>query len=390
MYTEINSPKVVLYISTGLSTGGAERMLYNLLSKTNRLRFEPIVVSLLDRGTWGDRIEALNIPVYTVGMKRGMPTPPAFLRLMQLISQTEPDLIQGWMYHGNLAAQLATVFRQKRIPVLWSIHNSADALVSEKKMTEAVVKFGAQLSKYPANITFVSRTSKSQHEVLGYSSANACVIPNGFDTSLFTPSIEAKSSVRLELGLSSNCFLIGLICRYHPMKDHANFIQAAALLLKDRSDVHFILAGTEVNSENHSLQQLIQNLEISNHIHLLGERKDISRLTAALDIASSASAYGEAFPMVVGESMSCAVPCVVTDVGDSAWIVGNTGKVVPPRNSEALANAWKELIEMGEEYRQALGKAARARIIECFGLETVVSQYEAVYENALLNNKSEK
>lgn len=174
------------------------------------------------------------------------------------------------------------------------------------------------------------------------------------------------------------------------MKDHANFIQAAALLLKDRSDVHFILAGTEVNSENHSLQQLIQNLEISNHIHLLGERKDISRLTAALDIASSASAYGEAFPMVVGESMSCAVPCVVTDVGDSAWIVGNTGKVVPPRNSEALANAWKELIEMGEEYRQALGKAARARIIECFGLETVVSQYEAVYENALLNNKSEK
>lgn len=379
-----SSKKVVLYVITGLYTGGGERMLYNLLSKINRDRFSPVVLSLLDRGTWGDRIEALGVPVHTIDMKRGKPTTTAFWRLTQIVSQIEPDLIQGWMYHGNLAAQVAAVFNHKKIPVLWSIHNSADSLVSENKMTEAVIKFGAWISKYPAKVAFVSRTSKLQHEALGYSFSNSCVIPNGFDTSVFTPSSEARLSVRFELKLPDNSFIIGLICRYHPMKDHANFIQAAALLLKNYPAVHFILAGTEVNSENHNLQNVIKHLEICHHIHLLGERKDIPRLTAALDISTSASAYGEAFPMVVGEAMSCGVPCVVTDVGDSGWIVGKTGRVVPPRNPEALVNAWKELIERSSEGRETLGKAARQRIIENFSLDSVVDQYEKLYEGVQL------
>lgn len=376
----------IIYVTTGLHTGGGERMLYNLLSKINRERFSAVVVSLIDRGTWGDRIEALGVPVHTVDMKRGKPTPAALWRLINIVRQLKPDLIQGWMYHGNLAAQIASIFSGRKTPVLWSIHNSADSLTSENKMTEIVIKSGASLSKSPKKIAFVSRISKFQHEKLGYFSGNGCVIPNGFDTLLFTPSDEARLAIRLELGLAEHCFLIGLICRYHPMKDHANFIQAAALLLKDYPDVHFTLAGTEVNSENYVLQQLIQDLGISNNIHLLGERSDIPRLTAALDIVSSSSAYGEAFPMVVGEAMSCGVPCVVTDVGDSAWIVGDTGTVVPPKNSESLANAWQELIELGAEGRQTLGKAARERIIKCFALESVVEQYEKLYENVLLKN----
>ena len=165
------------------------------------------------------------------------------------------------------------------------------------------------------------------------------------------------------------------------MKDHANFLRAAALLLKEFPDVHFILIGSGVDRENQVLHQLIQDLGLFNRIHLLGERSDMPCLTTALDIATSASAYGEAFPLVVGEAMSCEVPCAVTDVGDSAWIIGNTGRVVPPRDSEALANAWKDLIELGAKGREALGKAARARIIEHFSLDAVVAQYERLYEN---------
>jgi glycosyltransferase involved in cell wall biosynthesis len=167
------------------------------------------------------------------------------------------------------------------------------------------------------------------------------------------------------------------------MKDHTNFLHAAALLLKSYPDVHFVLVGREVHTENKVLKNLIQDLGISQHIHLLGERRDMNRLTAALDIACSASAYGEGFPNVIGEAMSCGVPCAVTDVGDSGWIVGNTGRVVPPRSPEALAHAWKELIVLGSEGREILGKAARARIIECFSLDSVVHQYESLYESAL-------
>jgi len=385
-----NSPKKIslLYITTDLTTGGAERMLYNLLSKIDRLRFEPVVVSLMDRGTWGDRIENLGIPVYTINLNQGKPTVDAIWRLMRYVHHLKPNLIQGWMYHGNLAAQLANVFLWGKIPVFWSIHHSINSLNQEKRMTVAIINFCAVISKFTNKIIFVSKNSQIQHEAIGYSSSHSCVTPNGFDTLVFQPSSTAKLSVRAELGLAKECLLIGLIGRYHPMKDHPNFMRAAALLAAKNPDVHFILAGTELDSKNQGLLQLIQELGLINQIHLLGERHDIPRITAALDILTLASAYGEAFPLVVGEAMACGVPCVVTDVGDSAWLVGNTGRVVPPRNSEALASAWQELLVLNSESRNALGDAARTRIIDNFSLDFVVDQYESLYESALFHNKT--
>lgn len=377
----------ILYITTGLSTGGAERMLYNLLSRIDRQWFSPAVVSLMDRGTWGTRIESLDIPVYTAGLKPGVAKPVAIWKLVRLVQKLQPDLIQGWMYHGNLVAQLVSVLSLLKIPVFWSIHHSISSLESEKSLTVKIIKLCSYLSRLTDRVVFVSQASKLQHEVLGYNRNNNCVIPNGFDVSLFVPSLEDKFSVKSELGLAQEMIIIGGIGRYHPMKDHANFFQAAALLLKKYSDVHFLLIGTEVDPQNMYLIKLIEELKLGDNVHLLGERTDIPRLTASLDISTVASAYGEAFPLVVGEAMSCGVPCVVTDVGDSAWIVSDTGKVVPPKNPEALARAWQELIELGTDGREALGKAARTRIIECFSLDAIVSQYEELYASVIAQKK---
>jgi len=374
----------IVYTIVGLTTGGAEVMLYRILTKINRERFSPSVVCLMDHGTLGDRIEALGIPVYTLGMKAGgIPTPNVIWKLVKIIREIKPDLIQGRMYHGNLAAQFAKVFCGMEIPVFWSIHYSIYSLDAEKKMTQAVIKLGAPISKFAKQVFYVSKISKTQHEALGYDAGNGYVIPNGTDTSLFTPSVEARVSVRQELGLPSTSFLIGSIGRYHPMKDHANFIKAAALFGKNYPDSHFIMAGNQVDFTNKALYQLIEELGIDDRIHLLGERSDMPRLMAALDIMASASAYGEAFPNVIVEAMSCGIPCVVTDVGDSGWIVGNTGWVVPPKNPEALAEAWQEAIELGSEGREKLRKAARSRIIECFSLDSIVAEYEKLYETAM-------
>lgn len=166
----------ILYATTGLYTGGAERMLYNLLSKINRERFSPVVVSLMDHGTWGDRIAALDIPVHAVGMKPGTPTPMAAWRLIQIVRQLKPNLIQGWMYHGNLAAQLAGIFCSQEIPVLWDIQNSIYSLSDEKRVTAAVIKLCAWLSRFPKKVIFVSQISKTQHEALGYCSENLSLI----------------------------------------------------------------------------------------------------------------------------------------------------------------------------------------------------------------------
>jgi len=374
----------IVYTIVGLTTGGAEIMLYRILSKINRDLFSPYVVCLMDRGTLGDRIEALGIPVYTLGMKTaGAPTPNVIWKLVNIIREIKPDLIQGWMYHGNLAAQFASLFVGKQIPVFWNIQGTVYSLKLEKQMTAAIIKLSAYLSRFTSKVIHVSQVGKIQHEALGYDKKNGCVIFNTVDTSLFVPSEAARADIRAELGLPENAFLIGLVCRYHPMKDHANFLQAAAHLLQEYPDIHFALVGTGVVKENESLYQTIEQLGISHRTYLLGERSDMPRITAALDIASSASAYGEGWPLIVGEAMSCGVPCTVTDVGDSGLIVGNTGWVVPPKNPEALAKAWQESIELGAEGREALGKAARTRVIECFSLDSVVASYERLYESAM-------
>jgi glycosyltransferase involved in cell wall biosynthesis len=380
----------IIYVTTGLDTGGAEIMLYNLLSRINRGCFNPVVISLRDRGTVGDRIAALGVPVYALDLQQGIPTASAIWRLIRIVRQVKPDLVQGWMYHGNLAAQLVSIFCTQKPPVIWGVHCTIYSLALEKRLTATVIKLCSLLSKLPSKIVYVSQISRSQHEGLGYCEEKSYVISNGTDNLQFVPSSEARLSVRTELGLPEKSLLIGLICRYHPMKDHANFLQAAALLIKEYPDVNFLLVGKGVELENQILNEFIQKLGIVKQTHLLGERTDISRLTAALDIASSASAYGEGFPLIVGEAMSCGVPCVVTDVGDSGWIVDKTGRVVPPRNAQALANAWKELISLGSEGREALGKAAHARVSEHFSLDSIVAQYEKLYESVLKQTLTEK
>ena len=374
----------ILYITTGLSTGGAEMMLYNLLAKLDRHKFEPIVISLMDKGRFGEAIEKLNIPVYTLGMNTGIPTIQTTKKLIQAINKIQPDLIQGWMYHGNIAAQFVSFISRQKIPVLWSIHHSLHSLSSEKLLTQALIKLGGLTAKFVKQVTFVSEKSKLQHENLGYSAHNSCIIPNGFNTSLFQPSPQIREQFRQELELPKDALLIGSIARYHPMKDHDNLLRAAKLLLSNYPEAYFILVGTDVDKENNTLTNLITELDISDRVYLLGERRDIPKITPALDILTSSSAFGEAFPLVLGEAMACAIPCVATDLGDSAWIIGDTGKVVPIKNPKALATAWQELISLGTEGRKILGEAARNRIIDRFSLDSIVAQYEHLYQQAIL------
>jgi glycosyltransferase involved in cell wall biosynthesis len=373
----------IVYVSTGLEGGGAEMMLYQLLSHLNLDRFQVSVVSLIEPGMLGAKFQAAGIPVYSIGMKRGLPTIPTLWRLVQTIRKLQPDLLQGWMYHGNLAAQIASFLLGNSIPVLWSIHASINPTILANPARKALIQAGSKLSRFPAQILFVSKTSQQCHEKMGYYAEKCLAIPNGFDTKLFSPNPGAKAKVRQELGLTPETMVIGSFARYHPVKDHPNFLHAAAKLHQDYPDVHFLLAGENIDSSNDPLQQLIQSLALTERVHLLGARQDVPTLMAGVDMVTSASA-SEAFPMIVGEAMSCGVHCVVTDVGDSSWIVGDTGSVVPPQDAPALAAAWAKSIELGREGRAALGDAARARIIEHFTLARIVDRYESLYKSVLV------
>ncbi|HEX8474626.1 MAG TPA: glycosyltransferase [Pyrinomonadaceae bacterium] len=377
-------PIKILHIINDLSVGGAEMMLFKLLSGAEARRSTSAVISLGRRSKLDARIEALNIPVFNMGMKPAtIPTPRQMQRLLATVRRLKPDLVQGWMYHGSLAAQLCEFTVARRTPVLWAIHSCNNDLTLEKRLTSAIIRLCGRLSARPSKIIYVSEASRRQHEAMGYCREKSHIITNGFDTAQFAPSAQARAAVRAELGVRDDQFLIGLVGRFHPMKDHLNFLRAASLLSEDNHTARFLLAGREVDSDNQTLGRLLARWNLEGRVHLLGERGDTHNLIAALDVCSLSSSHGESFPLVVGEAMACGVPCVVTDVGDAAKLVGTTGLVVPPRNPKALAHAWRELIRLGPSGRAQLGEAARERVRENFLLAPVIAQYETLWEESI-------
>jgi glycosyltransferase involved in cell wall biosynthesis len=204
------------------------------------------------------------------------------------------------------------------------------------------------------------------------------VIPNGFELDRFQSDPVQRIAVREALRIPQAAAVIGLIARKHPIKDHRNFMQAAGLLHREFSEVRLVLCGEGVTSGDAELMDWVHSAGIQNVCHLLGPREDMPQILNALDIATSAST-GEAFPSAVAEAMACGIPCVATDVGDTRFIVGDTGCVVAPKAPEAMAQAWKELLQAGPEGRRRLGLAARERIKQNFGLAGVVSQYQSLY-----------
>jgi glycosyltransferase involved in cell wall biosynthesis len=373
----------VMHVITGLSTGGAETMLLKLLSAASE-DMEHVVVSLGDEGTVGPRIATLGVPVHCLGLKRNVPNPIQALSILSLARRIDPELIQGWMYHGNLMASLAKLglrknSSRKKVPVLWNIRQTVYDLRRERWLTAKFIRLGARLSSRPAAIIYNSQTSASQHEDLGYRAEKRIVIPNGFDCQLLSFDEAARKAVRAELGIADNTVLVGLVARYHPMKDHVGFLKAAAMVVRSHPQTRFVLAGTGVSYKQPELVAAIQQNELGDRVILLGERADIPRLNNAFDIGCSASAWGEGFSNSIGEAMACGVPCAVTDVGDSAYIVADSGFIAPPRDPEALAKAIVRLIDMGQSGRQQMGAKARQRIETEFSLPAIVQSYESLY-----------
>jgi glycosyltransferase involved in cell wall biosynthesis len=205
------------------------------------------------------------------------------------------------------------------------------------------------------------------------------VIPNGFDGARFRPRPEAKARLRRELNVAPDDAVIGLVARDHPMKDPGNLVRAAALLRARGHAVHLVIVGCGLDQTHRELNALVRECGLGDRVSLLGERTDVPEVVAGFDVAALSSAWGEGFPNVVGEAMASGVPCVATDVGDCRWVIGPHGVIVPPRQSEALASALGRLLDLDPEARQQLGLAGRARILQQFSLQEVVSQYEALH-----------
>ena len=369
----------ITHVITGLSTGGAENVLSQLVSRMDRQTFENSVVSLVDFGPVARTIAEAEIPVSTAGFpKTGFQIGP-IIRLVREIRRSAPHIVQTWMYHGDLIGGIAArVFTG--VPVIWNLRQSNFDPIVSKKSTIGIAKICARLSRtLPSAIVCGSNAAYDCHIRFGYSPDQMVVLPNGFDTKRFKPDPQCRAALQKELGLENDDFIVGLVARFDPQKDHTTFLAAAARLAQQMPNAKFVLCGERIDRNNADLWGLVEYHGLGGRVHLLGLREHMERFYPALDVLALSSAYGEGAPNVLGEAMSCGVPCVTTDIGDSATIVGRTGETVSCRDSEALAAALRRVAEMPEEARRRMGAEARSRIVDEFPIHLVVERYGSLY-----------
>lgn len=361
----------ILHIITGLGDGGAENTLFKICKYDKENKH--IVISLKAAAKYYWLLKKLGIEVYCLKIDNFFATFNIFY-LVKLLRLIKPDLVQTWLVHGDfiggIAARLAGIKN-----VVWNIRYSDIKLGSSKISTFLIAMILVKLSNFvPKSIVVVSKKAKKNCENLGYNKQKLKLIFNGYDLSILKPKKNKKQLLRKKLKIDKNLPLIGKIARYDPRKDHSNLLQALALVKNKNYKFLCILVGTGIR-KNKKLLNEISVLKLQNYVKLLGPKKDISLVMNDLDINIQSSTT-EGFPNVVAEAMSVGIPCVATDVGDTADIIGKTGWLVPRNNSIKLAESIiKALNQIGKKNWLLKCKKARQRIKKNYSIFKMLKKY---------------
>ena len=363
---------------TGLQCGGAETVLARLVLETCS-EFDHIVVVLRDEAYFGPVLRARGIAVHAldIGHRRGMFG--GMSALVRIIRRERPEIVHTWMYHADLLGGLAA--RLAGVPsVVWGIRNTnLDVAAIGRSARFAAWACARLSSRVPHIITCNSYEAECVHTAFGYRAARFRIIPNGCDIERFRPDPAVREATRAVFAVAPCEVLIGMVARWDTQKDHANLLNAMGRVAKQRQDVRLLLAGAGMDWANAQLVEGVRAAGLDGRVILAGQRDDVPAIMNALDL-HVLSSLGEAFPNVVAEAMSCGTPCVVTDVGDAARIVGDTGWIVRPRDSLALATAIEIALVALEKYgRQALGNRCRTLIVENFVMTRMTEAYAGLW-----------
>ena len=374
----------VLHVISSLGRGGAENVLYRLVENSGNPS-NHVVISLLDDGVFGSRLRSIGVDVHCLQMTRErIPSPARFLKLVSTIRKKDPTVVQTWMGHADLLGGLAA--RLVGVPVCWGVHHSDFSMKDNKRSTRAVAKLNARISNWlPALTVSCSERGAALLHKSGYPADKIVVIPNGVDITRFVPaSPEKRSTMRRALGVPENAKLLGHLGRANPLKDHKTLIHAFSRVADADPTCMLLLAGHELRHDSQYLDGILHELnrpDLHRRILALGPRDDVADLMNVIDIFILSS-ISEAFPVVLIEAMAVGTPCVVTDVGDSAEIVDDTGWVLPPQDISGLADAvLAAFAEKPEVHRQRCERA-RARIVSRYGIDRMVNDYASVWHRA--------
>lgn len=368
--------KKILHVITGLNVGGAERSLHNLLSSSFKKYFDNYVLSLGDEGYYGDLLKKEGIPISCLRMNSSFYSLINILKLRSVLLLYNPDIVQGWLYHGNLAATISRFVMKMKPRVSWNIRNSLESIEGFSRNARLGIFLGGMLSRSTDLIIYNSHRAKNQHESRGFSANCSEVIENGFDTDIWKRDESSRRLIRNSLGVSDAEVIIGFVGRNDPQKDLNTFFVTARKILSLYANIKIVMVGRD-------LHLAMPEDMPAGKISFLGSRSDVPFILSAFDLFCLSS-QSEGFPNVIGEAMACSIPCVATDVGDARSIIGDTGWIAQPKNSTDLAEKIIEALSLSAGERYFRGTLARQRIEKFYSLNNAIDRYRSLYDRICL------
>lgn len=369
----------IVHIITSLNDGGAENTLYKICKydKFNK----HIVISFLNSGKYFYLLKRIGIEVYALDVKFY-----SFYKifiLMKLLRSLKPNIIQTWLIHADLVGGLVSRLLGFK-NIIWNIRYSEIQKKNQVKLTKLlIVKIMARLSYIvPRSIVIVSKKAQKIYASEGYDKKKFHFIPNGYDLKILKNNYLQKIEFKQTLKTNKKIPIIGNISRFHPKKDHNNLIKALSILKSKNINFFCVLFGTNVDKNNTELVSEIKNLGLNRNVRLFGQNDNVVKIFNGIDLFVQSSSYGEGFPNVVAESMACKTPCVVTNVGDSSFILGDTGWIVPPNNPFKLAKSIQTAFnEIGKKKWIIRGDRSRSRIKKNFNINKMINSYNQLWKD---------
>lgn len=366
------SRPAILFIIRTLQFGGAERQLAMLARGLHGRGHRVAVMVLYAGGPLAGELERAEVPILDLGKRGRWHLAGPVLRSIRLARQFHPTILHGYLPSGNAMALLLRRFLPDA-RVVWAIRSTMLDFSRYNRFIRATYWIANRLARHVDLVISNSWAGLADHVAAGYPADRAVVIPNGIDLDRFTPAATQRGRTRASWGVAADAIVVGMVCRVDPMKDHPTFLRAMARLVAEEPQLRAVCIGNGPGAYRAELEALTHELGIGDRVRWLPAVVDVAGIYPALDVLCSASAFGEGFSNVLGEALASGVPCVATDVGDAARILGDVGRIVPPRNPEALALALREAIAARSP---ALSARCRARVADCFGTERLLDATE--------------
>src|ERR1700704_864252 len=366
----------VLFLVRDLAVGGSQRQLAVLAAGLARHGHDVAVAVLYTGGALEGLLGDGGVRLLSIGKASRWPVMTPLVRLCRLFLSERPDLIYAFLpMQTTLAALLLPA--QLETKLVFGLRAGGMQLRHYDALNALTYRSEAWLSRRANLLIANARAVRADAITRGLPADRIAVVPNGIDTDTMRPDAAAGRALRDAWNIPDDAFVIGCVARLDPMKDHANFLRAAASFACRSSDARFVCVGNGPPPYRKELRALANSLGLADRLVWAGEVGDVKAAYNAFDIATLSSAFGEGFPNVVGEAMACGIPVAATDVGDVRSIAGASGEVVPPKNPDLLCAAWRSLRQR-LVHDPGLHENVRSAIVADYGIAAMVRRSEDI------------